>query len=677
VADQEIVDLLTLGPFAGFDTRTAGPYAAAGTSTVAQNTNTNRIGGALCTAHGRLPFIQFSNLASPISKVTTLTVSASQILYIAQDTQGNIAYWDSAALQFGTLGQLPGFTQAVQSNGALWLNNGYQIYYGPNNAPMVAQWNYPSPQEHIYNYHVELAAPGSGTLMEAWYSYAFVLKIAIPNASTNQYFQYTTPNGDLATGTRDDGSAIFPFSVHNTSGGQANRITGIFAGTTPDGYVFSTEIFRYSTNSPTWQLLVTLTTNQVYLDNATDASISGNQQIIAFQDQPPTGSPAQAIASFPYPLDPIEAHQDRMWTMAIVNDKNTNNTPQTQVWYSQVGEPWSFDSVNQTLLIEDNETTIEEGNLGGPNGVPFGDVPVQLCALGSSLMVYRRQTTSLVYGVDESTYQPLKIFADLGCISPRSVVKANGLIWWLSAQGVYSFDGSNVQWISKQIYNALQSYGPAALNTAIGAYKDLTYYLILPDAIYTTPTQAQITGITWKYYIPDQTWSLLPYATSSAVFATSLPSDLTPTPLSMNQICAVRPNTFWLDFWVAADTDLTLPITAVFKSQQVDSQSPQTRKTYKCVMIEAPLQPGVTAELSLFVDGNLVQTWPGEGGTPIDLSKSPTTHIFNVTGSVNGYLAQLQVTLTNAENATGPAIVYSAKVGGQPMQAWVVYGQNG
>jgi hypothetical protein len=361
-----------------------------------------------------------------------------------------------------------------------------------------------------------------------------------------------------------------------------------------------------------------------------------------------------------------------MWTCAVINNENTSDLPQTQVQYSRAGEPWSFDSVNAVLLVEDNETTLGI-NSPGITGVPFGDFPSALCAVGSSLMVLRRQTASLVYGVDEATYQALKIFADLGCIAPLSLIKGNGLNWWLSAQGFYSFDGSSVQWISEKVYNLLQGLGPSALQQAVGAYKDLTCFWAFPA------NQVYQGGVTLAYYIPTQTWTVLPYATPSAAFTTSIPSDLSALPLSMNQIAAVRPNSFAIDFWQAGNTDLGLPISATFVSQESDSGAGQWEKIYKNVMVEAPIQKGVSVDISLFINESFYNAWAG-----VDLGSGQPTKVFNVPNNIpqspgfpqgasnRGYTCQLELVLHNAPSATAPAVIYRAAVGGTMSRAWTV-----
>ena len=655
--DQEIVDLLVCGPFTGIDTRTATIYADPKTATQLSNTDTHRLEGALCTALGREAFLLFNNLEHPLAQIATYTVSQGRILYIAQDNSGNVAYYDSFTDEYGTLGNLALFTQAIQSNGVLWMNNGHQIFFGSNDLPNIARWHYPMPTTGQYGYSAtaSLAVP---PLPPGIYSYAFVQKIEHDNLDSST-FQFTTPNGDIATGQRDDGSSIFPFDVENNGGNRAVALNGQFTGTTSDGYNFTTEVFRYSTNSPAWFLLTTLKTNATYYDNAKDASIAGNQQIIANQDQPPTG--------FGVNNAPIEAHQDALWCCAIINNKGTSFLPQTQLWYSRPGLPWSFDAIDQTLLIEDEETTLGTGN-AGQTGVPFGDFPSALSAIGSSLLVLRRQTASLVYGVDEATYQALKIFADLGCIAPNSLIKGNGLTWWLSAQGFYGFDGSNVQWISKAIYNLLQSIPPASLQNVIGSYADLTCFWAIPGE-----------GITLRYYIPTQAWEVLPYDTPSMVFATALSSDLTSTPLKMNQIAAARTGGLEIDFWQAADTDLGDPVVGTFTSQEGNTSVTEWEKIYKQVLVQAPIQPGVTVDITLTIDEAFYYTWSG-----VNLGIGKPTKVFNVPNnqgpntafpqgaSNRGYTCQLQLTLHNAANATGPAVIYQAKVGGTMSRAWII-----
>lgn len=655
MASQETVDLIRLGPFKGLDSRSAGPFADPQSAAALSNADLHALTGALSTARGRVGFQQFLNLGGPIAQVAAYIVSPSRIFFVVQTAAGVTNYYDYPSGNFGTLSSVSTpFTDAVQSNGILWLNNGQQVFLGPDNLLHAALWNYPAPSGTAFGYAVNTQA-GSPLLAAATYSYAFVQVVSIPNID-GTVKQFTTATGATEIGTSPvDGSPIFPYQVVQ-DGTSQNAISGIFAGTTPDGYSYVTNVYRYSNANPFFYLLTTLTANGTFADSAAAGTITGNAQLIAStnqnQDPPPTGGP------FNSGLNPIEAHQDRMWTLAVVNDTSTNGFPQTQVWYSREGEPWSFDQINQALLVEDEDTTLLSGS-PGTDGIIYGNQPVALSSEGSALMVWRRSTTSMVYGVDQATYQVLKLFSDIGCIAPLSVTTCAGSKAWQAAQGIFTFDGSSLNRISEQMTNFLRALGPAALEGCVGFFKSFsqTLYFSYPAA-----------NVTLKYYMPKQQWEVLPYATTSAWTSTSMPSDLTGTPLDFGMIAAGRPGTPWLDFWDAAYTDLGLPITATFTSQETDSEAAHAQKTYTGVLLNAPLQPaGVIADMALYIDEKLVQEWED-----IDLSVGPTTKVFRTTNEngVRGYLAQLVVSVTNIAGATGAAVIYSAKVGGTAPRLW-------
>jgi hypothetical protein len=646
MADQDTVDLIACGPFAGLDTRSAGPYAQPGSAAVASNSNTHRLTGALCTSRGRVQLAQFLNIGptNTIAVVAEYIVSPSRLFVIVQDAAGRTLYYDSQGGIYGTLSKMTTrFTQAVQSNGVLWCNNGQQIFLGPAGLE-VAQWQYPAPDGVTFDYTVVLG-PDEGPLQAGYYSYAFVQVVSLTNVNGVTQ-QRTSPTGVNTIGTNPDGSSIYPYQLDNP-GTTSNSIYGTFAGLTSDGYPYVTEIYRFSSNSPNWFLLTTMTTNGTFVDTIPDEQIAGNAQLVMNRDVPPTGGA--------YGLNPIAAHQNRMWVLVVVQNADTNNVPQTQLQYSNVGQPWSFDIVLQVLLCEDEDTTMVQG-VPGASGVPFGDQPSSVSSNGSALMICRRTTMEFCYGVDQATYQIIKLLSDLGNIAPLSAAALNGKWYFATARAPFSFDGNSLQWPSEKILNLLASFAPSDLCNAVGFASGESYFLSYPLA-----------GITLRFYEPGQAWETLPYWTPSATGNSSMPSDLTANPLALGQILAVRPNSQMVDFWNAAESDLALPITATWQCPETNSGKTDAQKDYRYILIDAPLQPGVACRASLYVNGALVKAWT------FDLGTGPLPHVAAVPGgSCIGALAYLKIELTNPANATGPAIIYAAKVGGHIKRAWSI-----
>jgi hypothetical protein len=559
----------------------------------------------------------------------------------------------------------------VQSNGVIFLDNGQQVFYNTSGQLASALWQYPVPTAAMQGYTLNTVADATSNLAAATYSYAFVQQIQLPQYG-GTINQTTTPLYVNST------TGAFLYSI-TTNGMQDVQISGNFAGTTSDGYPYVTQIYRQSTNVAVFYLVATLTANVTYTDTSSDQTIASNQQLTIDNDQPPTG----LVSSSGFALNPIESFQDRMWVLARVQNAATNNLPQTQLWYSRLGLPWSFDAALQVLLVGDESTLVRTGTIGV--SPIYGNNPSALAKIGSNLLVFETLSTSMVYGTDQSNYVVLPLFADIGCIAPLSVVKGNGLVFWLSAEGVFSYDGSSLQYLSDDIYNELQRWTPNVLRAATGSYADQTYCLSLPGA-----------PITYEFYIPSKKWTTVPYGTNGFVYGANIPNDVTgltaPIGGKFNQIAAIELGTYAMDFWFDGpqnltsskttynETDLGLPITVTWTGPVEDCGDEDQAKDFLRLSISAPPQ-AVQATVTLAVDPGFPNSPPPFTYT-FDLSKGPTTQTVAIPqGSNVGTYAQLSISAVNATlpnqlgvvTPTNASIqIWSVRAGGVMKRSWQI-----
>ena len=662
MADVDTRVLIRVGPFKGIDTRSASVYAEPGDCAVLSNVDTHRIGGAMSNAMGRQQLATLSFLGGePIAALARYDVSETLSYYIVQgDTPESItvAYNPADGSQTYITGTYPpdsnqAFSQAVQSNGALFLNSGIQFFYGSDNTIHVAQWQYPEPDQNTYGYTVQAgeAFYPNHALADGTYYYAFVQVISLPYKN-GTVKQSTTPAG---------GEPPYPYKavVKNVTGNSrripiAVYINGTFAGTTLDGYSYVTQIYRMSSLDNAWNLLTTKTDNTTYVDDRSDQAIAGNQQLILNRDQPPTGISSLDNGN---ELNPIESFQDRMWVLTRAPNSFTKAGAQTQLWYSNEGQPWSFDSVNQVHLVGSDASTLEDGNVP----VPYGDQVAGLAKVGSFLLIFKTLTTWILSGVDEQTYEAIPLFADIGCIAPASITKANGRCFWLSAQGCFSYDGANLDYISDKIYNDLQAIAPDVLAGAVGFYADLTWFLSFPGQ-----------GVTYAYYIPKKDWTTVPYATASAIFDPSLGSGASAaTSFKFNQIVAAELNSQVLSLWLQGQqSDLGQPITARFLSPLTDSGEPHAQKDYRFVCVSAPQQSAMGV-VKLYVDPGFPTAEPTWVSPTIDFSALPGSTVFSIPQNFAvGWTAQVEVTATPENGSAVPLQIWSVSVGGSVKRMW-------
>src|SRR6185437_16158076 len=108
----------------------------------------------------------------------------------------------------------------------------------------------------------------------------------------------------------------------------------------------------------------------------------------------------------------------------------------------------------------------------GTSSVPYGVQPQAMVSLGSILMCFTTASTWFINGSDQTTYLPLQLFPDIGLVAKQGYCVGDGMVAWLSAQGIWPYDGATLTYISQDIYNVLQSIPPAQQTTCAAGYAD-------------------------------------------------------------------------------------------------------------------------------------------------------------------------------------------------------------
>ncbi|MGH7745717.1 MAG: hypothetical protein ACREQ5_13145, partial [Candidatus Dormibacteria bacterium] len=346
---------------------------------------------------------------------------------------------------------------------------------------------------------------------------------------------------------------------------------------------------------------------------------------------------------------------ERIFCFVEIQNSDTGNQPQTQLWYSTLGTPWQFNELaqqegGQVLLVGNGETPSVSSYVG------YGDNPIAAISLGSTALLFKSRTAYMLYGTDPTTYFPIFLFP-IGCLAKRSVINALGSVYWLSESGVYVMSGGSPTYISEKIKRYLAAIPMGQQTQAVGFFTELAYYLSFP-----------VQGVTFRYYIPTKTWTVLPYATNSAFSIPANPNQFSQsfetTTYQPGEIVAVRgtngPSNI-VDAWLTGEDDLGSPTTFSWTSPLNSSRAPHTQKIYRYVTLLAPIQQG-TATVTLTVDPG-AQTEQTHTVT-FNLGTGETRNIAALTPDIRGYLAQLEVSATNITGATVPLVIYSCTVWG-------------
>jgi hypothetical protein len=138
----------------------------------------------------------------------------------------------------------------------------------------------------------------------------------------------------------------------------------------------------------------------------------------------------------------------------------------SDLWYTNSAEPWGWNSVTQVIPVNPND---------------YADVAVAGGSLGGIAFLVMSQSAWAFYGdAPEDMQQPQQVGQNLGCVSAASFCIAFGSAFWLSNQGVMMFNASNLQCISNDIKEFLDTCSQADLQASVGLFNDGHYYLSFP-----------------------------------------------------------------------------------------------------------------------------------------------------------------------------------------------------
>jgi hypothetical protein len=408
-------------------------------------------------------------------------------------------------------------------------------------------------------------------------AYAFTRVTTFPDGTQ----QESTPDGALVVGS----PLAYPYTYFVLGDGDGPIITpsSDWSGTNADGSTFFTYAYRWSTLQPIFYWLAKLTGSAPYTDILSEASLLPNVQLNLNQDPPPfdTGLPIG-----------IFSHKNCMMVMAAQLTQNLDLTQgvdyslwQSQLWFSDYGTPYSFNSVDQVLLVG------QEGMSQTPIQNGFGDIPLGGLSFSSLAALLKSRSTWVLYGDDATTFLVRKV-ADIGCQSIASAAACEGVGIWLTERGVYSFNGGTMEYIGEAVRKIIDGISQADRRASVGWYGNHTYYLSFPA-----------TGITLRYYTPSQKWlPTLPYA---ATCGFAVPSEPQPAAISTTKFDYIITGdaSGVIDLWNADIADRGFAITGTWQSPQTDSGAPWAQKVYRYVTVLCPVGMMGVISVSVVADG--------------------------------------------------------------------------
>lgn len=175
-------------------------------------------------------------------------------------------------------------------------------------------------------------------------------------------------------------------------------------------------------------------------------SSSGKKGIMVFENNEVT-TIANALA-----VVDLCAHAERIF--AVVEEKRNS------LWFSD-----DFDPFNWNVSISEGGYINFDGTLGGVNAIKsFRDYLYVFCDYG----IYRLSAFS-----DQTQFSLKKLYCACGQIYPKSIVDCGDKLAFVSSDGIYFFDGSNVSRYNVETRKLFES----GFDSVSGAYCNHKYYI--------------------------------------------------------------------------------------------------------------------------------------------------------------------------------------------------------
>lgn len=132
----------------------------------------------------------------------------------------------------------------------------------------------------------------------------------------------------------------------------------------------------------------------------------------------------------------IETHINRVWTLT--------------------GNSLRFSALD-TSITGENFNDWDTGNNAGQILIPGSDGQsgTGLYSLGNSLYVFQRKAIWRLYGSSPANFELRNITNEIGMISKKTLVEWNDVLIFLSDNGLYMFDGTNLKNLSEKKVNTL------------------------------------------------------------------------------------------------------------------------------------------------------------------------------------------------------------------------------
>lgn len=175
-------------------------------------------------------------------------------------------------------------------------------------------------------------------------------------------------------------------------------------------------------------------------------------------------------------------------------DSSMNKAPKGKIMDLHYGRVWIaegntiyFSTANRNGYDPDDWTTplddeTEINQHGGYIYVPSwdGGTITAIKTIFNDVVVFKEKNIFKILGTYPGEYEMIQLFSSDGVIADKSVVTKNNVAYFLNNDGIYIYDGMNINPISKPINKTIESMNSDYSSKAVGVFYKDSYFLAIP-----------------------------------------------------------------------------------------------------------------------------------------------------------------------------------------------------
>lgn len=239
---------------------------------------------------------------------------------------------------------------------------------------------------------------------------------------------------------------------------------------------------------------------------------------------------------------------------------STHKGDETKVWYSNPGNLGDF------------------GGAGAPNNFSLdfgdGDICTSMVIFNDQLVIFKARKTFVVSADGNPTDWQQRLVSDrIGCVGRGTAKVINGIIYFLSADGVMRTDGTTFQNISAPVRDFLWQYDayvdPKVVTNLYASYWEHKYILWLPDETQDKCTRALV------YDIRTEIWTKWDFVGGVQPYGEAVWDEHYPSTLLLGSWYG---NSLWQMAGSVAWTDNSTKYDCTFTTKKYDLGSVMKRK---------------------------------------------------------------------------------------------------